>query len=339
MRRVGVKSGLLAFALVSAGLAGGCGSQAILLGTEEEYFFSAQDVLAAPGQEVELKTRLQGGDLLTPKSGFAVRFYRDGAFFKAAETDDKGIAAVTFTPTGPGDTVFTARPSPNGFPDDVPAPARLLVACRKPDEPMVTLDMDHTLVASGFHKVLIGDAEPMDRSVEVAHRLAKNHSIVYLTHRPDYFGPKSKAWLKRHGYPDGPVILSDISGFLSGSEEFKAAALAELRKTFTNMKIGIGDKIADAKAYRRNGLRAFLILHPDQMTEPEELRELAAELAELDKEVQVVTTWAQIESVLFGKATFPPAEAQTMLLERAERLAEQATTAPAGNADSKEKKE
>jgi len=300
--------------------AGGCGAQDVLLGAERGYLFAAYDALALPGETVELRGRLQAGDLLSAQRGFVVRFVREGAIFKAAETDSHGVAAVTFTPSRAGEYRFRAELSPSGFADRPPSPAELVVACRPRDAPMMVVDLDKTLVASGFQQVLIGEPEPMPHSQRVARRLAGRYGVVYLTHRPDFFGPKSKAWLAGHGYPPGPVLLSDVGGFLAGSEEFKSGALAELCRRFKRIEIGVGDKIADAKAYHANGLKAFLIIQPDPAAGAEALRTLAQSLQELPESVQVVTGWDQVEKAVFSKASFPRSQAQAQLNRMADAL-------------------
>lgn len=301
-------------------MAGGCGAQDALLGAEKGYLFTAYDAVCLPGEPVELRARLQAGDLLSAQSGYVVRFLRDGKIFKAAETDGDGVAAVTFTPAAAGDVRFAVEVSPNGFPDEPPSPVALLVACRAADTPLMVVDLDKTLVASGFQDVLIGEPRPMPESPRVMKRLAGRYSVVYLTHRPDYFGPKSKAWLRAHAYPAGPLLLSDIGGFLKGSEAFKSRVLAELRRRFKRIEIGVGDKVSDAKAYHDNEIKAFLIIQPDQAGSAEELRKLSESLAELPDAVQVVTGWDQVEKAVFAKASFPRSRAQQQLNKRAEAL-------------------
>ena len=296
----------------------GCGSQSILLESEGEYLFTAFDSLALPGERVELRVRLQMGDLLKSKSGCVVRFLLDGQLYKAAETNNDGVAVVTFMPEKPGDYRFTAELSPNGFPDDPPPPRELLVACRRSDEPTMIVDLDKTLVASGFHLVLIGEPEPMPDSPRVMRRLAEKHSVIYLTHRPDYFGPKSKAWVSKYNYPTGPVLLSDVGGFFSGSAVFKTKAIQQLCSRFKNIQIGIGDKVSDANSYHENGIRAFLILGVPQAATAEQLRMLAKSLETLPDQVQVVTSWSQIENVLFKNGSSPRSEMQRELKKKAD---------------------
>lgn len=291
--------------LASLFAGGGCGTQQVLLDSEGEYLFTAFDALAVPGEEVTLRARLQAGDLLTPRSGHVVRFLRGGRLFKAAETDGDGVAAVSFRPAAPGDYPFAVEVSRYGFADGPPAPNELLVACRRPDAPMLVVGMDKTLVASGFDQVLVGDARPMPGSVKVMRRLARRYTLVYLTHRPDYFGPKSRAWLRRHGYPPGAVLLSDIGESPRGSGVFKGGALGELRGRSKKIEIGISDKLSGARAYHDDGLKAFLIIQIEPKASVEDLRQLAESLEGLAEAVQVVTGWDQIEKAVFGGAAFP----------------------------------
>ena len=309
---------LLATVLVSAC---GCGAQNVLFGGRQGYLFTASDAVALPGEEVLLRAHLQGGDLLRAQPGYVVRFSRGGEFYKAAETDRDGVAAVSFTPPDAGDYVFRVELSPSGFPDQPPEPVEAFVLCRRADTPIVIVDLDKTVVASGFQQVLVGKPEPMADSVEVMKRLAKDYTPIYLTHRPDLFGPKSRAWLREHDYPRGPLLLSDIGGFFRGSGAFKSAMLGDIRRRFTGQAVGIGDKVSDAVAYHDNGLRAFLIVQPDETAGAAGLRQLADSLDPLPDAVQVVTGWREIERAVFaGVATFPKTALQDRLRKRADEL-------------------
>ena len=192
------------------------------------------------------------------------------------------------------------------------------MACRKSDELAMIVDLDKTLVASGFHLVLIGEPEPMPYSSRVMRRLAEKHSVIYLTHRPDYFGPKSKAWLGKYNYPTRPVLLSDIGGFSSGSAAFKTKAIQQLCSRFKNIRIGIGDKVSDANSYHENEIQTFLIIDIPQAATAEQLRMLAKSLETLPDQVQVVPPWSQIENVLFENGSYPRSEMQRELEKKAE---------------------
>jgi hypothetical protein len=293
-------------ALVVLGLlAGGCGAQKVLLGTDSSYVFVASDALALPDETIDIAAQLRAGDFLQGAAGHPVRFYRGDDFYKVAETDTAGVATVAFTPAKAGNYPFRAEVVPTGLKNDPPSPAKFHVVCRKADEPIVIVDLDKTIVASGFHTVLIGSPEPMANSQDVLKRLGQKHTIVYLTHRPDLFGIKSRKFLDDEGYPFGPLLLSSVSSFMKGSGAFKSGELAELKKRFKNIRIGIGDKLSDAQAYHDNGLRAFLIIEMPDSDKPGPYEDLAKDLGELDKDIQVVTGWTQIEKALFDGASYP----------------------------------
>lgn len=298
----------------------GCGAQDVILGTERGYLFTGYDRLALPGEEVQLKTRIQAGDFLQDQPGLVVRYYHDGELYRATETNDEGVAQVAFTPEKPGDYIFRAEVSAVGLPDTPPKPLDILVACRESDAPMVVIDMDKTLVASGFHRVIAGDPEPMEGSVEVVSRLANRTTIVYLTHRPEYFGPKSKQWVRDNGYPRGPMLLSSVGGFVKGSRAFKSERLAQLGKRFKALEVGVGDKVGDALAYHENDLQAYLIppIDYDDAT-ADELRTWADEIYELPDAVQVVYGWDEVRRGIYQDEGFPPGR----VVDRLRRLAEQ----------------
>jgi len=302
---------------VLATLAAGCGAQQLILGTEGEYLLTVRDAVAPPGKEVGLIARFQQGDLLRGRQGHVVRFKRDGDLFKAAETDADGVARVAFTPDAPGDTIFTVEVAAVGLPGDPPDPRDLLVACRSPDTPMAVVDLDKTVVASGFHTVLLGNPEPMPGSVAVLKRLAVDHTIIYLTHRPDYFGPKSKRWLWARGYPRGPVLLSTVSAFLAGSGTYKRDMLRVLKNDFANLQVGVGDKFSDVEAYHAVGLTGILILPIPEDPSSEQLNALAEKVAALPPAVHVVTGWEQVEQVLFAGKSYPPGPMAKDLRRRA----------------------
>ena len=133
----------------------GCGSQAQLLGAWGQYVFSAQDVLACPGQQVQLRSCLEGGDLLSDQPGYLVRYRLGPRVLAVAQTDEEGYATAEFTPRAVGDYHIVAEVVPMGFaPGTAPPPADLLVSCRPADTPILVVDLDKTVVASDFRRVL-----------------------------------------------------------------------------------------------------------------------------------------------------------------------------------------
>ena len=307
----------------------GCGAHGLLLGTEGEYLLTVRDAVAPPGKEVQLVARLQEGDLLRGRQGHVLRFNRGDDLFKAAETDADGEARVAFTPEKTGDHVFAVEVAAAGLPDDPPEARDLLVTCRTPDTPMVVVDLDKTVVASGFHTVLFGNPEPMPGSVAVLKRVAADRTVIYLTHRPDYFGPKSKRWLWAQGYPRGPVLLSTSGSFLKGSGTFKRDMIQGLKGDFAKVEVGIGDKFSDVEAYHALGLTAILILPIPADPTSKQLDDLAEEVAALPGAIHVVTDWDQVEAILFdGKSHAPGPMAKDLRERAAAKKQEEAAAEP-----------
>jgi hypothetical protein len=310
---------LLAAACLAAAGAG-CGLVETILGTESGYLFLGYDTLALPGEKVPVKVRLESGELLRDRPGVAIHFSCDKCLNRLAVTDGEGYAVLPFTPPAPGDYEVTASVFLGPMVEPPPEPVRVLVACRTADAPMAVVDLDKTLVASGFKTVLVGDPQPMPGSQEAMARLAREFTPVYLTHRLDYLGPKTKAWLQANGYPRGPVLLADVRAVFERSGTFKSAVLAGLRRRFHGRAIGIGDKVSDALAYTSNGLEAFLLLRVPPGADASVLRDMAASLARLPDSVQVVEKWDQIEQAVAGRAAYPRVRVQADLRRRADVL-------------------
>lgn len=315
LRRSIVTAGLCLLALVA-----GCTFIRNMFGIDGKYLFSGFDAVAVPGETVTVKVRLQSGSLLKDCPNVPVRFFQNGKMLWEVTTDGEGYATAVFIPKTPGDYLLAARAFPPDNKGPPPEPIEVFVACRDPQAPLAIIDLDKTLVASGFKTVMTGEPVPMADSARVMNRIAKDFTTVYLTHRLEYFGSKSKTWLRGHGYPRGPVMLADVHEFMEGSEQYKSAVLQGMRRRFKGRIIGVGDKVSDAFAYQVNGLEAFLLLQPEHPDKADDLRDMAEEIAALPDTVQVVGGWTDIERALFQGVRFPRSQFQADLLRRAGAL-------------------
>ncbi len=282
------------------------------------------DVLAAPGEEVTLKASLRSGLRLEGMEGKRLRFTRGQERLAEVRTDGDGNATVAWTaPKARADVAFTVSLHPDDQPDEgkQAKDATLLVAVRPKDEPLAIVDLDKTVVASSFFRVLTGGAKPMRGSQDVLRRLKKTHTIVYLTHRPDFLGPLSKGWLQEHKFVEGPLLTSSLTGLLEGSGSFKTERIQSLRQSHPNVKVGIGDKFSDAEAYVDNGIQSILILPVTWSDDdPEHFEDLARKLGDTSDAVHVVDSWAEVEAVLFEGKAFPKARMIERLRARASAL-------------------
>ena len=314
------RGGWVAVLIAVAACMAGCGLEHLIFGTQGSYLLTANDTLALPGEQVALKARLERGSFLRDKPGVPLRFYCEGLLNCRAVTDEEGNAAVPFRPAAPGDYLVTVSVEPAILEKAPPDPVTLLVACREADAPLAIVDLDKTLVASGFKSVLVGDPRPMVQSLPVMKRLEKDFTIIYLTHRAEFLGTKSKAWLHDYGYPRGPLLLADTHELFERSGSYKAAVLEGLRQRFRGRAIGIGDKASDALAYRQNGIDPFLLLSVPADAGAGDLRKLADSLDAVPESIQVVTGWNEIERALYGGQPRPRPAAQAELRQRADDM-------------------
>jgi len=297
----------------------------VFLASEHGVLFYAFDTLAYPGQPVDLAARAQAVKNMKGIKGLTVSFVEGDEPVAVATTDGNGLAKVSWTPPKEGDyklkAVITGRPE--GVSEDVlkVSPSPLLVAARDKESEFVVIDLDHTVVDSSFFHVLLGNPTPMAGSVDVAKRISESYSIIYLTHRPDLLARKSKDWLARHKYPDGPLLVSELRDAFGDSGKFKTAKLKAVKKSYGNVKIGIGDKLSDAQAYVDNGLIAYLIPHYKE--KPDDMQKMAGSIRKLDGRgrLNVVDGWREIEMGVFKGRKYNPSAYAGRLDRRAKQLA------------------
>jgi hypothetical protein len=282
----------------------------------------ATDLLVETGQETALEASLGTGLRKEGLEGKRIQFLLGEQILGEAKTDGAGTAILKWkAPEKAADYCIRARLNPDDQPQEKIADADIFVAARDKDTKLVVVDLDKTVVQSGFFSVLVGVAKPMPGAAVVLGRLAKDGTVVYLTHRPDFLAPTSKRWLAENGFPPGPVLTSTMTTLLAGSGPYKTARLAAVKKVFPNVMAGIGDKMSDAKVYAENGVRPILILLPDwSEDDPKKFEKLADDLAALPDSVQVVTNWQQVAAVCFEKAVFLKRDMEKRLRDTAAEL-------------------
>ena len=297
----------------------------VFLAAEGGVLVYSFDTLAYPGEPVDLAARAQILKRMEGIEGLTVSFLDGEKVLGSATTDKDGLARFSWTPPKAGDYKLTAAIA--SLPEDVDegilklSPAPLLVAARAKDTEFVVIDLDHTVVDSSFFHVLLGNPTPMASSVDVTKRIAKSYSIIYLTHRPDLLTRKSKAWLDRQGYPAGPLLVSELKDAFGDSGKFKTAKLKAVKKSYGNVKIGIGDKLSDAQAYVDNGLTAYLIPHYKE--KPKDMKKMSGNIRKLkgDGRLNVVDGWREIEMGIFKGRKYKPSTYAGRLERRAKQLA------------------
>jgi hypothetical protein len=307
-------------------LMGGCGLGKTFFGAQGEYLLYGTDALTLPGEEATLEVRLAKGDFLDDQAGVPIVFTHQGEQIAREVTDGQGTARLTVSHGQAGDYFYQARVAKDAVLEE-PLPegisAEMLIRCRQGDQRLMVVDLDKTVVASGFDEVLIGDPQPMSNSADVLRRCSERWDIVYLTHRPEYFRTKSRQFLEKYGFPTGPLLLSRISGFVRGSGAYKRKVLESITARFNAVQVGVGDKYSDVEAYHAYGLRSYLILPDRSDMDAEDLEDMLEQLRALPGDIQAVDDWRQVERGLFDGREYPVSasidEIQRELAGRASR--------------------
>ncbi len=310
------------------GRAVGAGVDATLA-AEYGTLFYAFDTLTYPGKSTELVVRLIYVKKFEEVENAAVEFTLGAESLGKVLTDEDGYARLKWTPPRSGDyeikVKITAVPDKDHEELLKVAPTSLHVSARPKDARFIVIDLDRTVVESGFGRVVFTDsAKPMPHAAEVVGELAGKYGIIYLTHRPDFLGNKSKNWLTDNGFVRAPLLVSSFKQSIGDSGKYKSARLAELRKDFPNIRIGIGDKISDVEAYLANDMTGYLIPNYDRNSDDSgDFRKLAKTIRKLDGRIHVVDGWEEISAGILTGRKFPPAAYADRLDAWAKQLKEE----------------
>ncbi len=134
----------------------------------------------------------------------------------------------------------------------------------KPDRPIIVCDIDETISATNYGTLLDDHEEdtgslPLDGAAQTLRRLSERFHIIYMTARPRPLFEKTKRWVRRHGFPDAPIVTAPTLAEAIGVEKFKGQAIAEYQAVADNILLGIGNANTDSEAYAANGLLAILL--------------------------------------------------------------------------------
>ena len=161
-----------------------------------------------------------------------------------------------------------------------------------PGAPMIISDIDHTIVTVHhiwFMLRRIEKVPPMADAARVLALLARTHQILYLTARSFWQIPKTVQWLAAHDFPTGPLIYRDTPPLLIPAGRYKSLALRRLRNRFTNIRWGIGDRLADVAAYADNNITPILI----------------GNRSDAGRCAHVAQNWLDVERIITGSAGDP----------------------------------
>ena len=276
-RRFNMRSKLLGLSLLLI-VVGGCGG---------EYILTVPDQVSSVGGDVTVVARLQRNDffilnLASVKS--YLRFQIGDGLERSASTDKLGYSGVRLVvPKKPGRYDLAIRYQD----DDGDEVAKTVGAYAwAPDKPVIAVDMDPlprrraklTQGRKGWWTALVKytvdllpRATPADAPSARAAlaQLAERANILYLTRRSVVNHLQCRSELSQHGYPDGPVLMWRRQRWHLVPGRFKipkvvvesrlVSQIAELRKTFTKMSVGISQSSLAGRAFVEAGMTAVIV--------------------------------------------------------------------------------
>jgi len=184
-------------------------------------------------------------------------------------TDSDGrLTLVVDGATFPGPGRYAFQMVASG--DSSRAPGAIYIVPR--GRKTVVFDIDGTLTTGNsevFKEILAGAVPNMrDAADLVAARYeSAGYFIVYVTGRPYFLAPASRAWLAARGFPDGPLrtadAMSDALPTEGSAGAYKLATLEQLTSTAgIDFRYAYGNAGTDVCVYARAGIepaRTFII--------------------------------------------------------------------------------
>jgi hypothetical protein len=229
-----------------------------------EVWLTAYDALSQPGAIVPMRAKLEHAGPWGSHfhmRGYPLRFTSPGLLDEESKTAEESTATVQLRVPSTGPTVCSVAVSFAGSARHDAARANSRVFVWPKNSAILITDVDHTISDLSELKIPFTATEripALPGAVAALTELAARYRIVYLTARDEIFYEKTRAWLREKGFPEGPVFSRDFH-VGAKQETFKQHFIAELKKRYPNVSVGVGDQPSDAHAYLNNGLKAFLI--------------------------------------------------------------------------------
>lgn len=233
--------------------------------------FDALVPSGAPTARVKFKVQR---DVAKPYNlkGVKVEFRAKGALLGTAVSDARGYAELSVkVPAGSSDLFVTGRIAGGGsfvgaigdVHSDVMYVATettLLLAVRDPKRRMLVTDIDQTISALPWAKVValpIEQLPPVPGAPKGLSDIAKDCSVVYITGRDWTYTAKSKGWLSHWKFPRGPVLLRE-EGDTSNNYDQRTRVLETLQAPFPKLLYGFGNRTTDAEVFHDRGMSSYI---------------------------------------------------------------------------------
>ncbi len=219
------------------------------------------DIVGKPDNTYTLRCKVQTSNVLGfDKRGEIVDYYSEDNFIGMSSTDENGIAEIGHYFDRPGTYVIRIRLNQKSKYKAMES--KIIVGIFDEKKPILICDIDHTVCDTKLLLFILNKDTKIPAvkdSSETLNRLSNQYNIIYVTHRDDAFIHKTKFWLDLFNYPNGPIFFWNFGKYTFNSGKYKEEIIQNLKKHFPNIVVGIGDKISDALAYTKNGLKTILI--------------------------------------------------------------------------------
>ncbi|MBV8678437.1 MAG: hypothetical protein JO355_14845 [Planctomycetaceae bacterium] len=229
------------------------------------------DRLLLPGEPIALEAKLEHDGIagLNPDMrGYPLRFtiptVLDQEVMTAREgvaTAREGVAALSVRSShaseGPARVIVRFPGSRLHRPVEVAGRIFVWPAA----SPILITDIDHTISDLREFDVLFTEnahIPALPGAVEALAALARRYRILYLTARDHAFYNKTRDWLERRGFPEGPLFMRDYHVWETQGT-FKRNFIAKLKERYPNVAVGVGDRPDDAQAYLDNDMKTLII--------------------------------------------------------------------------------
>jgi len=219
---------------------------------------TADDVVMAPGQSARFVMSIDRRFGKTGVAGADVEFIVNGKRIGVAKTDADGMASIRGEVPEPASS-YVVRATIGQ--ENLRAQGRIFQW--DPSRTAVAIDVDETISATDYGSLFLTDLDYESPHIEYSptavQAMAAHYGIVYLSARPRWLHEKTRVWLEVHGLPPGPILHASRFEACWKQEEYKRAMLADFKREFPNLLVGVGDKDVDERAYGDNHMLTVIL--------------------------------------------------------------------------------
>jgi phosphatidate phosphatase APP1 len=229
----------------------------------QQYIFTADDLAVMPRKPTIFVAQLETdsiGGLRDGVENHEVVFMVDGSVVGTARTDAEGRAQLIDEIVIPTHvSTYRVKTQVVGRQLTVQRPIHRW----DPDRVIVVVDIDHTVSDTDYETLLTETDDtgsvPYPNSRATLRALGGHYELLYLTARPRFLLEETRTWLKRHDFPEAPLVTVRTVSEVLDQTKHKRQLLTRRKELWPNMLIGIGDKEADVGAYAATGMLGVIL--------------------------------------------------------------------------------